>query len=137
ATKKDIARVCELVIAVEEKVDNLENDFNGNMASLASSLIRLVEFQGVLKDDLWTIHEEVKAIQRQLLQAQGNKAGSSGPEDKTVAKVATELPQSEQKGARPAEEVQSNPGLEQTKPTTPTPPPPRPRSRSKQTQPKK
>lgn len=136
ATKKDIARVCELVIAVEEKVDNLESDFNGKMASLASSLITLVDFQVILKDDLWTIHEEVKALQRQLLQAQGNKAGSSRPEDKTVAKVAAESPRTDQKGARAAEEVQSNPGLEQTKPTPPTTPS-RPRSRSKQTQPKK
>lgn len=136
ATKKDIARVCELVIAVEEKVDNLESNFNGNMASLASSLMRLVDYQAILKDDLWTIHEEVKAMQRQVLMMQGNKAGSAAPADKPVAKVAAESPRTDQKGARPTEEVQSNPVLEQTKPTPPTTPP-RPRSRSKETQPKK
>ena len=45
-TKKDIARVCELVVAVEEKVDNLESDLSANMAGLASNLIRLGGFPG-------------------------------------------------------------------------------------------
>ncbi|MEQ8235913.1 MAG: hypothetical protein ABRQ23_03960 [Syntrophomonadaceae bacterium] len=73
-TKKDIARICELVVDVEEKVDQLESDFNTNMAGLASSLIRLVDFQVALKDEMLAIRKEMLSLQKNLVQMQGKAA---------------------------------------------------------------
>jgi len=124
-TKKDIARVCELVIAVEEKVDHLEGDLSANMAGLASSLIKLVDFQVVLKEEIMAIRGEVQSMQEQLLQMRENKAGLTAqsltvdkPADQSAGEVASNLAQEENK---------------QTPPITP----PRPRSRTKPTQAKK
>lgn len=80
-TKKDIARICELVVDVEEKVDQLENDFNTNMAGLASSLIRLVDFQVALKDEMLAIRKEILALQKNLVHMQGKAAAEM---DKTL-----------------------------------------------------
>lgn len=76
-SKKDIARVCELVLAVEEKVENLDSDMASNMGGLASSLIRLVDFQVVLKDELIAMRQEVQSLQNQLQQMQAKSAGSA------------------------------------------------------------
>jgi polyhydroxyalkanoic acid synthase PhaR subunit len=128
-TKKDIARVCELVIAVEEKVDHLESDFNGNMAGMASSLIRLVDFQVVLKDELLTIHKEVDSMRSQLIQMQEKISGLEVPAVKTAAKSVAESPLTDPKDARSAGEVQSKPIQKDNKQTL-TAQTPRPRSRT-------
>ncbi|HWP98068.1 MAG TPA: hypothetical protein VN426_14580 [Syntrophomonadaceae bacterium] len=61
-TKKDIARVAELVVSVEDKVDQLETQISNNMNSLASSLIKLVEYQSTLKDEVQAIHQDVRLL---------------------------------------------------------------------------
>jgi len=91
-TKKDIARICELVVDVEEKVDQLENDFNTNMAGLASSLIRLVDFQVALKDEMLAIRKEMLSLQKNLVQMQGKAAEmvKTLPADKPGGALAME-----------------------------------------------
>jgi len=74
-SKKDMARVAELVVAVEEKVDNLDSDLSANMAALATNLIKLVDFQVVLKDELLALRQDVHSIQKQIIQMQGKKDG--------------------------------------------------------------
>lgn len=112
-TKKDLARVCELVITVEEKVDSLESDIAANMAGLASSLIRLVDFQVVLKDEILAIRREVQSLQEQLLPRQEKKAEVKVP--RPPADKPGDLPEGEAPPAKP----------------------PRPRNRTKPTQTKK
>jgi polyhydroxyalkanoic acid synthase PhaR subunit len=115
-TKKDIARVCGLVVDVEEKVDQLENDINGNMAGLASSLIRLVDFQVILRDEMTSLRKDMHALQGQLQQIQVNVAAlSKGSGTKTTADPQTQ----DRPGSAPAEPIRGK-----------TVAAPRPRSRS-------
>lgn len=66
-TKKDIARVAELVVAVEEKVDDFDSEFSANMNTLAVNLIKLVDFQNVMKDELTALRQDVKSLQKQIM----------------------------------------------------------------------
>ncbi len=65
-SKKDIARVAELVINIEEKVENLDMGVSAGFNSLAENMMRLVEFQAVLKDEIISLRQEVQALQKQL-----------------------------------------------------------------------
>ncbi len=65
-SKKDIARVAELVVAIEEKVDNLESDLSENLVAMAASVIKLVDYQAVLKDEILNLQKEVRALQTQI-----------------------------------------------------------------------
>lgn len=65
-TKKDIARVAELVIALEEKLDDLDMQMSEGLNNLATSVMKLVDFQMVLKDELLSLRQEVQMIQKQL-----------------------------------------------------------------------
>ena len=99
-SKKDIARVAELVVAVEEKVDNLESDLSANMAALAVNLIKLVDFQVVLKDELLALRQDVHAIQSQILLMQAKK-------DETMAtlkeNLAAEVPARRRNKGKPGD----------------------------------
>ncbi len=68
-SKKDIARVAELVIALEDKVDNLDIQITDNINIMAKSLIKLVDFQKDLKNEtmqlrheIWGWHEKLDRI---------------------------------------------------------------------------
>jgi len=128
-TKKDIARVCELVVDVEDKVDHLEQDFNGNMAGLASSLIRLVDFQMVLKDEILAVRQEVKALHELMIAMQAGPAGSGGEK--------TALRRDNRQNLDLVKEKTDSGSIQGQEKETPPKPPARPRSRSKQAPDKK
>lgn len=66
-TKKDIARVAELVVSVEEKVDNFDSEISANMNTLAVNLIKLVDFQTVMKDELIALRQDIQSLQKHML----------------------------------------------------------------------
>jgi polyhydroxyalkanoic acid synthase PhaR subunit len=70
ASKKDIARVAELVISLEDKLDNLEDQFLHNMNNLASGLLKMVAYQEKVKEELAAIREEVQALTKTEVKAE-------------------------------------------------------------------
>lgn len=79
-TKKDIARVAELVVAVEEKMDDLDNQVAENLNSLANSVMKLVDFQMVLKNELSSVRQDIQMLQKQLEDIQPNQSFSNDPQ---------------------------------------------------------
>lgn len=83
-SKKDVARVAELVLNIEDKVDNLDMEVSASLNGLAVSMMRLVDFQAVLKDELISLRQEVQSVQRQLQIIQPTSAVK---EEKTVVRT--------------------------------------------------
>ena len=65
-SKKDVARVAELVISLEEKVDNIEFENYNTMKGLVNSLFKLVEAQEQVKNDMAVCHQSLKSIEEKL-----------------------------------------------------------------------
>lgn len=86
-TKKDVARIAELVINIEEKVDNLDMEVLAGLNSLAANIMRLVEFQAVMKDEIISLHKDVQAVQKQLQALQ--PAAATDKPVRTRSKKAT------------------------------------------------
>ncbi len=62
ASKKDIAGIAELVISVEDKVDNLDYQLLTQMQSMAASIMKLVDFQLQIVDDINSIKTKVDEL---------------------------------------------------------------------------
>jgi polyhydroxyalkanoic acid synthase PhaR subunit len=58
-SKKDIARVAELVISLEEKIDQLEYQFSQTMGKMADSLIKMADHQASLKEELHSLQQSL------------------------------------------------------------------------------
>jgi len=65
-SKKDISRVAELVIGLEDKIDDLDSQFSDSIGRIVSSLIKLVDFQTDIKDELQALREEVRVLDKRL-----------------------------------------------------------------------
>lgn len=65
-SKKDIARVAELVIGLEDKVDELDLQFSTNINRITASLIKLVDFHSNLKEEIGALKRENQVIQKKL-----------------------------------------------------------------------
>jgi len=93
-SKKDIARVAELVIGLEDKVDELDIQFSSNINRITASLIKLVDFQANLKQDIRALRQENQAIQKkldELTELLGSKPGEAAAvieETKQLPKAA-------------------------------------------------
>lgn len=65
-SKKDIARVAELVIALEDKVDNLDIQLSDNVNIMAKSLIKLVDSQKSSKDEAVQLRQDIRSLHDKL-----------------------------------------------------------------------
>lgn len=65
-SKKDIARVAELVIGLEDKVDELDLQFSTNINRITASLIKLVDFHSNLKEEIQALEKENRVIHQKL-----------------------------------------------------------------------
>ena len=65
-SKKDVARVAELVVSLEEKVDNIEFESHRNMQSMVDSLVKLVDIQEQIKKEFVSYHESLKNVEKKL-----------------------------------------------------------------------
>jgi polyhydroxyalkanoic acid synthase PhaR subunit len=66
ASKKDIARVAELVIALEDKLDNLDFQFADNLNSMAKSHIKLADHQQSVKNELLLLKQDISVLNEKL-----------------------------------------------------------------------
>ncbi|QGT99629.1 hypothetical protein SYNTR_1036 [Candidatus Syntrophocurvum alkaliphilum] len=65
-SKKDIARVAELVIALEEKIDDIDMQFSNNINLLTDNLIKLVDYQDSLKNEINSVKSDVDSLKTKL-----------------------------------------------------------------------
>jgi polyhydroxyalkanoic acid synthase PhaR subunit len=65
-SKKDIARIAELIIALEDKVDNLDLAMVNNLDSIARSMAKLVDIQEGLNRIINSLKYEVNELRQQL-----------------------------------------------------------------------
>ncbi|MEN6349026.1 MAG: hypothetical protein ABFD08_06475 [Syntrophomonas sp.] len=65
-TKKDIARVAELVISMEEKIDFMEFQFFDNFRKMTDSLIKMADYQEKLGREMTLIKSEIDAIKTKI-----------------------------------------------------------------------
>jgi len=74
-SKKDVARVAELVISMEEKIDVLEFEFLHNFESMAESLLKMVKMQEKIQEEIGALKEEVKSLMGKLTEIEARLAG--------------------------------------------------------------
>jgi len=65
-SKKDIARIAELVIGLEDKVDDFDLHFYDNITRITGSMIKLVEFQEQMKQEIAELKEQTANINKKL-----------------------------------------------------------------------
>ncbi|HZK42921.1 MAG TPA: hypothetical protein VFC73_01385 [Syntrophomonadaceae bacterium] len=65
-SKKDIARVAELVISLEEKIDGLEFELTQNMGSIADSLLKMVDYQNESREEIASLRKDLNALTKKL-----------------------------------------------------------------------
>ncbi len=65
-SKKDIARIAELVIGLEDKVDDFDLHFSDNITRITSSMIKLVEFQEFMKQEIAELKEQTASLNKKL-----------------------------------------------------------------------
>lgn len=64
ASKKDIARVAELVISLENKLDDMEYELVRNMNSVAESLLRMLALQEKMQVELAALKYEINTMKK-------------------------------------------------------------------------
>lgn len=87
-SKKDIARVAELVISLEEKIDGLEFQFSRLMSSMADSLIKIVDHQAEVKGELESLRKDFTKLEKQI-DTLNKKAKNAEKEAKATKKKTT------------------------------------------------
>ncbi|MDD2371969.1 MAG: hypothetical protein WC109_00595 [Syntrophomonadaceae bacterium] len=65
-SKKDIARIAELIIGLEDKVDDFDLHFSNNITNIASSMIKLVDYQELMKQEISELKEQNASINKKL-----------------------------------------------------------------------
>ncbi|HBQ27101.1 MAG TPA: hypothetical protein DD791_11960 [Syntrophomonas sp.] len=95
-SKKDIARIAELIIGLEDKVDNFDLNFSNNILKITSSMIKLVEFQELMKQEIAELKQQTASINKKLdtinrklnvkTRSQDNITEVKGGDDKPVTK---------------------------------------------------
>lgn len=65
-SKKDISRVAELVISLEEKIDVLEYQFSNTMDSITNSLIKMVDYQAGVKDEIASLRDDLTKLEKKV-----------------------------------------------------------------------
>jgi len=66
ASKKDIARIAELIIALEDKQDKFDLQFTDNLDSIADSLLRLVNLQQSAQNEAKLLKQDIKILHEKL-----------------------------------------------------------------------
>lgn len=61
-SKKDVARVAELVISMEEKIDVLEFEFLKNFETMAESLLKMINLQEKLQAEISALRQDVNML---------------------------------------------------------------------------
>lgn len=90
-SKQDVARVGELVISLEEKIDTIEFQLLNNFQSMADSLIKIADYQGKLKNQFSELKKEINSLGKRLDKLEKNLMSepAKAPARKKTAKKDT------------------------------------------------
>lgn len=65
-SKKDISRVAELVISLEEKIDEMEYQFSQTMATMTDILGKMVDSQAKVKEEVNALGEHLNKVEKKM-----------------------------------------------------------------------
>lgn len=65
-TKKDIARVAELVISMEEKIDSMDFQLFGNFGKMTDSLLKMADYQVKIKEEIVSLKQEMAELNSKI-----------------------------------------------------------------------
>ncbi|HHV16148.1 MAG TPA: hypothetical protein GXX58_06185 [Gelria sp.] len=65
-SKRDVARIAELIIGLEDKIDDFDLHFANNISKLTSSMIKLVEFQELMKQEISELKQQNASISKRF-----------------------------------------------------------------------
>ena len=87
-SKQDVARVGELVISLEEKIDTIEFQLLNNFQSMADSLIKMADYQEDIKKQLAAMGKELKTMGSRLDKLEKNQLSepTKAPDKKKTTK---------------------------------------------------
>lgn len=85
-SKKDIARVAEMVIAVEEKVEVLDDQLVEAVKSMADSMLAMAEAQKRSRDEIVALRKDIANLNRKM-DPPGKKA-SNAPKEPPAKKAS-------------------------------------------------
>lgn len=89
-SKKDIARIAELIISTEEKIDQMEFQCTRDLNIVSQNLIKIVDFQSSIKQEVSAVKEEMEVIRKKLEdideQLKQTKKTKSSKKEKPVVK---------------------------------------------------
>ena len=105
-SKKDIARVAELVVSLEEKIDMMEFQFFDNFNKMTSSVIKMADFQSEIKQELTSMKSELQEINQNIMNLEN--ASRSSQEEQLEA--ATKTPKRKKRTTK--EEVEESPSTD-------------------------
>lgn len=83
--KKDVARVAELVISLEEKVDNIESRSITALQSMAESLLKMADYQQDIKNEINELKQQQQIMQKRLDAMSILPASASGSKSPAVS----------------------------------------------------
>ncbi|SHG52971.1 polyhydroxyalkanoic acid synthase, PhaR subunit [Thermosyntropha lipolytica DSM 11003] len=79
-SKKDVARVAELVISMEEKIDVLEFEFMRNLETMAESLLKMINLQEKMQTEIASLKEDIGFIKQRLETMEKKEEAKAEPE---------------------------------------------------------
>ncbi|MEN6461940.1 MAG: hypothetical protein ABFC94_11300 [Syntrophomonas sp.] len=85
-SKKDIARIAELVIALEDKIDNFDFQFSGNTASMTKSLLKMADFNAKQKEEIFSIKVQLDSLNDKLEMILDQNAVDTSPVTRKTGK---------------------------------------------------
>jgi len=77
-TKKDVARVAELVISLEEKIESIETKSIAALQSMAESLLKMADYQQEIKKEILELSKRQQIMQKRLDTVSNLPAVASG-----------------------------------------------------------
>lgn len=88
-SKKDISRVAELVISLEEKIDGLEFQFNQTISNMADSLLKIVDYQASVKEEISSLRQDLNKLEKKIETMNKKLTNLSKESDPAKKKTAT------------------------------------------------
>ncbi|PKM76059.1 MAG: hypothetical protein CVU90_14385 [Firmicutes bacterium HGW-Firmicutes-15] len=84
-SKKDIARVAEMIISVEEKVELLEDQLVDSVKSMADSMLAMAEAQKRSREEIAALRKDIADLNKKL--AQPDKEVNNAPKEPRTKKA--------------------------------------------------
>ncbi len=96
-SKKDISRVAELVISLEEKVDEMEYQFSQTMDTMTDILTKMADHQVKVKEEVISLGERLNKVEKKM-ETINRKMNALNKEKAPAKKKASKTAKKDEKG---------------------------------------